>query len=34
MTENNATAAGAYTWALAASQYRQLFNALIRRPSA
>ena len=34
MAQHNATAAGAQTWAEAASQYRQLINALFRRPSA
>lgn len=33
MALHNATAAGAQTWAEAASQYRQLINALFRRPS-
>lgn len=32
MALHNATAAGAQTWADAASQYRQLINALFRRP--
>lgn len=30
----DATTPGTHTWALAASQYRQLINALFRRPSA